>query len=245
MASGPPQVKVAEPSRKYPGNVGRKFDPDGNPLPFPGNTILSHLSPSSELYASMLVVYENIPNHRLAHLFALLPPSSWHMTIFEGVCDTVRKPGFWPSDLGMDRSLEECNDLFARKLSAFDLQCEPPYLMKAVGWTPTGLGIHVELRTEDENKRLRGLRDRLADTLKIRHRGHETYGLHISMGYRIRFFTEEQTREIDEFLAEQFKGMAKQFELGAPEFCKFNDMFAFYRQFYLQDQKKQRDGKGK
>ena len=209
-------------------------DPDGNVQPYPGNTIISSLSPSSDLYASMLVLRDKLRNSNLSHLYALLPPSSWHMTIFEGVCDDVRTPGYWPSDLSMDASLAECDALFANKLSSFDLQCDPPYLMSVVGFTPSGLGVHVEPRTPEENARLRGLRDRLSEVLKIRHPDHEVYGLHLSLAYFLRYLTDEQKKELSVLLEGHLKSMPTEFELGAPEFCKFDDMFAFHRQFYLE-----------
>jgi hypothetical protein len=45
--------------KKYPTGIPDKFDPDGNVQPFSGNTIICHLLPSSEIYASMQVLYEN------------------------------------------------------------------------------------------------------------------------------------------------------------------------------------------
>jgi hypothetical protein len=224
-------------AKKYPNGVPAKFDPDGNVQPYPGNTIIAHLSPSSDLYASMLVLYDKLHDSHLSHLFTLLPPSSWHMTIFEGVCDQVRKPGYWPSDLAIDAPLAECNDLFTKKLSTFDLQCDPPYLMSVVGWNSlkTGIGVHVEPRSTEENKRLRGQRDRLADLLLIRHPDHATYGLHLSVAYLLRHLTDAQKSELTALLIDHFDGMPKEFELSAPEFCKFDNMFAFQRQFYLED----------
>jgi hypothetical protein len=240
IESGPPGMDIDKPRRKYPSGIPAKFDPDGNVQPFPGNTIIAHLSPSSEIYASMLVLYDKLRLSHLSHLFTLLPPSSWHMTIFEGVCDQVRKPGSWPSDLAMDAPLAECDELFTKKLSAFDLRCDPPYLMSVIGWSSlkNGISVHVELRTPEESKRLRGLRDRLADLLQIKHRDHATYNLHLSVAYLLRYLTAEQKNELTALLMDHFKGMPKEFDLGAPEFCVFDNMFAFNRQFYLEDHKK-------
>ena len=91
---------------EYPRGVSSKFGVDGKVQHFPGNTIISHLSPSSDLYASMLVLHEKLLQSNLSSVITLLPPSSWHMTVFEGICDEVRKPGFWPSDLAVDAPLE-------------------------------------------------------------------------------------------------------------------------------------------
>lgn len=84
------------PRPKYPPGVPDKFDPDGNVQHFPGNTIICHLSNLTDLYSSMIVLYDRLNQSPLSHLYTLLPPSSWHMTVFEGVTDKKRTPGYWP-----------------------------------------------------------------------------------------------------------------------------------------------------
>ncbi|OCK92894.1 DUF1868-domain-containing protein [Cenococcum geophilum 1.58] len=223
---------------EYPRGVPSKFGVDGSVQHFPGNTIISHLSPSSDLYASMLVLHEKLLQSNLSSVIALLPPSSWHMTVFEGVCDEVRQPGFWPSDLAIDAPLEDCDALFAKKLSSFDLKCNPPYQMSITGFDPPGIviGVHLEPSTTAEAARLRDLRDRLADLLQIRHPHHDSYGLHLSVAYLLRYLTEEQKSELFTLLMDHLQEMPVEFELGAPEFCKFENMFVFNKQFYLKNQ---------
>ncbi|KAJ7922927.1 hypothetical protein B0H13DRAFT_1980851, partial [Mycena leptocephala] len=104
-------------------------------------------------------------------------------------------------------------------LSSFDLQCDPPYHISITGFDPLQNGIG--------NARIRGLRDRLWQLLHIRSERHETYPLHFSMAYLLRILTDEQDRELRELLMDHFEGMPKEFTLGAPEFCTFEDMFAF------------------
>ncbi|KAJ9136547.1 DUF1868-domain-containing protein [Pleurostoma richardsiae] len=228
--------KAAQGRPEYPIGVPSKFDPDGNIQDFPGNTILAHLSPSSPLYASMLSLYKKLQESPLSHLYALLPPPSWHMTVFEGVCDQVRKPGFWPADLPADAPLGDCTALFTQKLAAFDVGDDgPPYLMKVVGFSTleVGIGVHVEPRTAEEGRRLQRLRDRLAGTLKIRHPQHDTYELHLSVAYLLRHLDGAQEGALMTLLLEHFREMPLEFELGAPEFCTFDDMAAFKRVLYL------------
>ncbi|KAK0734459.1 RNA ligase/cyclic nucleotide phosphodiesterase [Lasiosphaeria miniovina] len=222
----------------HPVGVPRKFDPDGNVQRFPGNTILCHLSPSSELYGSMQQLYDKLAASPLAHLYALLPPPSWHMTVFDGVCDQVRAPGSWPRDLAADAPLEACTARFAEKLAAFDLQCGPPLRLTATAVTSQLFGICVNLRlqTADEESRFRTLRDLLADALQIRHPHHANYGLHLSMAYYLSYLDQAQADEIATLLADHFRDMPKEFELGAPEFCTFENMSQFDRLFYLKNQ---------
>ncbi|KAF5523447.1 hypothetical protein CGCA056_v005713 [Colletotrichum aenigma] len=174
---------------------------------------------------------------KFASLITLLPATSFHMTVFEGVCDQVRKPGYWPSDLPLEAPLEECNSKFEQALGAFDLGDEhmPPYKMTVRGFDPheIGIGIQLDGRTPAETVRLRSLRHKLADKLNIRHPIHDEYGFHLSVAYLLRHLTNEQNRELEALLHSHFEEMPQNFDLGALEFCTFENMFAFKRVFFL------------
>ncbi|KAK3941089.1 DUF1868-domain-containing protein [Diplogelasinospora grovesii] len=228
----------------YPLGVPSKFDPEGNVQPFPGNTVIAHLPPMSHLYNDMVELHAKLAAHpTLSSLIVLLPPESWHMTIFEGVCDQVRDaPGFWPSDVSQTAPLADVNALLAQRLApgTFDLQEHydqgPPYVMTVKGFSPliVGIGLHVEPISQTEGRRLKALRDRLADTLKIRHPHHDYYELHLSVAYLLRHLTPRQEAELTALLEFHYVTMSKHFLLGPPEFCTFKDMFKFERKFYLQ-----------
>jgi hypothetical protein len=227
-------VASPKPKLKYPSGIPDKFDADGNVQHFPGNTILCHLSNTTELYSSLLILYDRLKQSPLSHLYALLPPSSWHMTVLDGVVDKRRKPGYWPGNLAMDASLEECTTLYEKELSSFDLQTELPYHLSIVGLTTAGVGLHLEPHNED-NKALRRLRDRLADVLQIRHPDHDHYGFHLSLAYLLRYLTNEQKEELSSLFMDHFRDMPKEFELGPPEFCRFEDMFSYEPLLYLKN----------
>lgn len=165
------------------------------------------------------------------------------MTIFEGVCDQVRDAEHWPRDLAQNAPLDEVTEDFSRRLSDFSLEDDgPPYLMMINGLDPleVGIGIHLEARTQDEERRLRRLRDLLAERLKLKMPNHDNYGLHISIAYLLRRLTEEQERELKGLVTRVLAWGPKEFELGAPEFCTFADMCKFDRKFYvgLEEEKK-------
>lgn len=220
----------------FPAGVHTKFNVDGSVREFPGNTIICRLAPASRLHAALSDLYTELERSDLCKLYTLLPPSSWHMTVFEGVCDQVRRPGFWPDDLGLDVPLAECDALFTAKLSAFDLRSDPPYRLRIAGWQPLVNGIALKLApvTAAEEARLRDVRDRLSALLQISHPKHETYTFHLSIAYLIRHPSEAQQAALSTMLFERLSGLPAEFELGAPEFCRFADMFAFDRQFFLQ-----------
>jgi hypothetical protein len=236
--------------------VPSKFSPSGEVQPFPGNTILAHLGgPSTPLYAALLPLHAQLAarssSSSSSKLYTLLPPESWHVTLFEGVCDQVRdadraapRGTYWPSDLAADAPLAECTAHFARKLKGFELLRDdgPPYRMRVIGFSAleVGIGVAVEPVDEGEKARLRRLRDRLSQELRIRHPGHDNYGLHVSMAYFLRWMQPDEEREVksvlDGVLAKSLDHggiLGMEFELGAPEFCEFKDMFWFERLFYL------------
>lgn len=212
-----------------------KFHPDGSVRPFPGNTLICHLPEDSVLQAPLRRLYERLRLSELAPLYSLLPPSSWHMTIFEGVCDQVREPGFWPADLPLDAPLTACDALFEDRLASFDPKLDPPFEMEIAGWKPLVGGISLALKaaTDAEERRLRDLRNRLSDLLGLRHPGHETYVFHLSIAYIIRHLSDAQRDALSAMMGEQSALLPAKFKLGAPEFCRFEDMFAFRRLFFL------------
>lgn len=225
----------ASPRPKYPSGVPDKFDLDGNVQHFPGNTIISHLSNSTKLYSSLIILYDRLKQDPLSHLYVLLPPSSWHMSVFEGVVDKRREPGYWPSNLATDASLEECTALFENELSSFDLQTDLPYHLSIVEFKPlkNGISLRIEPHMAD-NTALRGLRDQLADLLQIRRPNHNRYGFHLTVAYLLRYPTDDQKSKLMSLLMDHFRDMPKEFELGPPEFCSFEDMFGFEPLLYLE-----------
>lgn len=114
----------------------------------------------------------------------------------------------------------------------------PPYRVRVRGFDSAvvGIGLEIEGATAAEEKRLRRLRDRLADTLGFKAPNHYTYGFHISMAYLLRHVDGENRVLLNEVFAQHLEGVQIEFELGALEFCTFENMYAFHRLFYLGDQ---------
>lgn len=219
----------------YPRGVGSKFHPDGSVRGFAGNTVICHLPEASPLRPPLLQLHDRLRRDAPATLYTLLPPASWHMTVFEGACDQVRRAGFWPDDLAADAPMAACDALFAGKLAGFDPRLAPPLRLAVAGWRPLtdGLALHLQPATPADATGLRTLRDRLAERLRIRHPDHATYAFHLSLAYFIRHPSQSERRVLGAILDEALATLPPTFELGAPEFCLFDDMFAFRRQFFL------------
>ncbi len=220
--------------RTLPPGVGTKFHADGSVRHFPGNTTICHI-PQGPLFDGLLDLRAKLAGLDFASSFTLLPASSWHMTVFEGVCDQARTHGHWPTDLGFDVSLDVCHALFEQRLQAFPLlESEPPYRLRISKMEPmtVGFGLSLEPIDEAQNRRLRSLRDRLSDLLGLRHANHDSYVFHIGLAYFVRYITPEQASLVTDMVM-AWAADQPLVELGAPEFCHFENMFHFERQFYL------------
>jgi hypothetical protein len=109
--------------QEYPRWIFQKFTPDGQILPFPGNTIICHISPTSTFYQSLLELHAELQNQPFSSLYTLLPPESYHMTVAEGISDKIRAPGFWPADMAMDATCEECTAQFQQTCAIVCRNC--------------------------------------------------------------------------------------------------------------------------
>ncbi|RFU25263.1 hypothetical protein B7463_g11070, partial [Scytalidium lignicola] len=220
--------------------VSNKFSATGVPQPFAGNTIICHLPHSCPLRPGLNTLVAAFNVYPLAHRLFILSSSSWHVTVVGGVCDAVRDPGRWPPEK-TSQSLEDCTAEFAARFREpeFDLGAEglgPPYKIQVTGFKLFGTAIAVTVAgvTADEEMRLRKLKDRLAEIMGVRHPGHQSNSWHISVAYLLNDWAKDEVDRLEEFLAPYLKQLDIRFELGAPEFCTFQDVSAFQRLFYLE-----------
>ncbi len=225
--------------------VGGKFHADGRVKKYPGNTFVCHLpqqGPDSVAFNALLDIYRTAADYPFLSNATLLPPSSYHMTVFEGVTENSRKrSGQWPQGVPSDLSLEACHRLMAERLKGFRSGLTQPIRMKVdlAAPTPEGGAITLPLLPVDaaQSRQLRDLRRRLSEATGIRISDPDTYGFHISLAYWIKPLTPEQTEAFDRAHRQWRATLSKTapvITLGPPEFCVFKDMFAFERQFFLQ-----------
>lgn len=222
-------------------DVLNKFSTNGVPVPFPGNTMLCNLPHSCPLLPGLNGLVNALRVHPLSNRLFILSNSSWHVTIVGGVCDAVRDPGRWPPGKN-PQSLDECTAEFATRFRAadFDLGEEglgPPYKIRTTGFKLFGTAAAVTVAgvTIDEEMRLRRLKDRLADIMGFRQPGHQSYSWHISIAYLFGSWKQHEVDKFEQFLAPHLDLLHLEFELGAVEFCTFQDVSAFQRLFCLGD----------
>ena len=107
---------------EFPPNVGVKFGRDGRVIPFPGNTIICHLDQQGDRAAcfdALLDIYREAAGVPFMTKVTMLPPSSYHMTVFGAADDFNRRPGDWPNGVPLDMPIKECHRVVADRLRTF------------------------------------------------------------------------------------------------------------------------------
>lgn len=177
----------------YPIGFPAKFSSDGLVQRFAGNTTLCHLPPASPLLSALRAVCLALSSQpTLAKRVHMLPAASWHMTILTGVRENLRGPGLCPPGKETLPQWEITKEI-AQKLRKLDLESRglgPPYRLKVRGFDAAvvGIGIEIEGATMEEEKRLRRLRDVIADeALGFRAADHSEFIFHLSLAYLLRY----------------------------------------------------------
>ena len=93
--------------------VGTKFNADGSVIRFPGNTVISKVTPDMPVFSHISEIRDFLKEND-GGCVAYLPDESWHMTVIEGLCDQVRDPAHWSSKLKNDAKLSEADTFLSR-----------------------------------------------------------------------------------------------------------------------------------
>ncbi|GLQ91619.1 DUF1868 domain-containing protein [Dyella acidisoli] len=224
-------------------HLNQKFDAHGNVLRFPGNTLICHLPLFTPLSNALTAVRDRIKAAPHADCLAMLPPESYHMTVFEGVNDQNRTRERWPEELPLNVTLAECTRHMANKLQTFDLGIDLPLRMKLAEPAEQLMIGAMSLVPADaeEAHKLRDLRDRLATHLGFRTPWHDSYTFHMTHSYLIQSMSLEAIKQalaLQSELYAEWVAPAGTITLGAPEFCTFIDMQAFDNLFFLRRQER-------
>ena len=238
LMAGRSQAEDGDPTAE----IGRKFNADGTPYPFRGNTFICKVrqGPDAPYFRALRDAHTDLRNQPFFGKIAVLPLSSYHMTVFDGANDQARKPGLWPTGLPYDAPIEECDREVARRLADFPLEAALPIRMRA---DPTrqetfGTSLSVTLRPADEaeERKLRRLRDRLSDAVGIRAPGHDSYRFHTTLAYILRQLSAAEAEAARRAMARWAASAAEAepvIAFDSPEFCTYDDMFAYKRVFAL------------
>ncbi len=218
-----------------------KFNPDGSPRRFAGNTVICHL-PQQTRFRDAVVVFGNaLRSSSFGTKLAVLPSDSYHVTILGGPNDQDRRRYGWPSDIPISAPIAECNRVIGERIARFKIHAELPIrfcLDKEKTLAPQRpSGLQLVPADANETLKIRTLRDRMADEVfRYRAADHNTFGFHISLAYQMRGLAAVERREYQSILMQHLPvilATAPVIEFGVPEFCTFEDMYRFEAQTLL------------
>ena len=210
-------------------NIGTKFNADGTVRRFPGNTIISMVNHEKDVFTHFLHVRELFMASPAAPCVTLLPLDSIHMTVIEGVCDQVRRPGYWTSLLPLDCPLSATDALFEARFAELAPLGEVTLRMSHVVCTGAIL-LRMEPVTPADEARLRAYRDAASAALGLRFPNHDSYHFHITLGYFTKEPTPEQEQALMEFCAQADRYIAEhdiRMRAEEPLLTFFDSMFRF------------------
>ncbi len=211
--------------------MGAKFHPDGRPRRFPGSSIVCPLPAAAPQVAVLGRVMDRFRAGTFARCFTELPRSSHHVTIFDLVCDEVRRPERWSRRLSLDLPLEDVDRAFEEWLAP--LGPWPRVLrMRFDGVGPSDVTFHLRVRPADAATRdaLADFREAVSTATGVRHPTHDRYRFHLSLAYQRVWMDGDEQRAFGAFargLETELERGFGELTLGPPQLALFDDMFAF------------------
>ena len=204
-----------------------KFDEKGNHLPYPGCSIICNIPLNTHLSNEIISFQKNIENFNPKKTYSYLPPSSFHMTLFDCCNLNTKNTNFWPSnvdpnmdhkDIAVELNKRIQNYIFPKKLNL--------KLKMFFG----GYSIVLEPFSEEDEKILRNCRDELSSLLEIKFENHQRYTFHITLAYILRELKKNEIKNLIEFNKQLSFDFSKKFPkitLTKPKMCTFEDMLEF------------------
>lgn len=211
-----------------PAAVGQKFDASGAVLRFPGNTFICHIPPEGAAHAALSAASLALQAGPLSAAFSFLPPSSFHMTVFEGVTDAHRGDARWPEGMPSKLGLSEVTTRFAAAVDQVALPASQR--IRPMGLFG-GYSLAVAGATPQHEASLRESRRLLREATGIRRPDFASYGFHVTLAYPLRWLTEAEAASVMDLSESVFAELCKtapDIDLGRIEFCVFDTMHAFH-----------------
>jgi hypothetical protein len=204
-----------------------KFDDKGNPLLFPGCTIICNIPLNTNLSNLISTFQKKLENFNPKKTYFYLPPSSFHMTLFD-CCNLITKnTNNWPSNIDPNMDYKDVAVELNKRIKSYIF---PEKLNLKLNMFFGGYSIVLEPYSEEDEKILRNCRDELSSLLKIKFENHQRYTFHITLAYILRELNKNEIKSLIEFNKQLSFDFSKKFPkitLTKPEMCTFEDMLEF------------------
>lgn len=204
-----------------------KFAPDGTARHFPGNTIISFVPPGSP-EAQLLEQASGHLGEALAADFVTLPPSSWHMTVFELLCDQVRDAAHWSRFLDLDAPLDTVDEFFAGRVPTVATPDQINMRFERIFVGEHALGVQIEPEDSATADVLREYRQGLSEATGVRFPNHDSYRFHVTLAYALQRSDGQGQHDFDSVAERAERDLAgARFAMPQPVLTYFSDMTDF------------------
>jgi hypothetical protein len=204
-----------------------KFDDKGNPLLFPGCTIICNIPLNTNLSNLISTFQKKLENFNPKKTYFYLPSSSFHMTLFDCCNLNTKNTNNWPSNIDPNMDYKDIAVELNKRIQNYIF---PEKLNLKLKMFFGGYSIVLEPYSEEDEKILRNCRDELSNLLKIKFENHERYTFHITLAYILRELKEDEIKNLLEFnqnLFQEFNKEVAKIILNKPKMSTFENMLEF------------------
>ena len=204
-----------------------KFDNDGNPLHWPGCTIICPIQENSLVSSLLAEVQENFKEIAPNRKYTFLPQSSFHMTLFDCCNVSTFKTSYWPDSIQDTQNYLEIANILSDRLKNYQF---PNSLAVRLNKFFGGFSTLLTPYSSKDEEILRNCRDDLSNLLGIKFENHLRYTFHITLAYILEPLTLEEVSRLiglEKKMDKKFKNEIPLINLPQPEICVFNDMYKF------------------
>ena len=204
-----------------------KFDNDGNPLHWPGCTIICPIQENSLVSSLLAEVQENFKEIAPNRKYTFLPQSSFHMTLFDCCNVSTFKTSYWPDSIQDTQNYLEIANILSDRLKNYQF---PNSLAVRLNKFFGGFSTLLTPYSSKDEEILRNCRDDLSNLLGIKFENHLRYTFHITLAYILEPLTLEEVSKLinlEKKMNKKFKNEIPLINLPQPEICVFNDMYKF------------------
>jgi len=214
----------------YGESVYQKLNEDGSVRHYPGNSVVLMVEKDNDIYTHLKYATRRLKEMGVSEKFMMLPPSSYHMTVIQGVNDQVRKKEYWSSFKDINTPLATMNHFFQQKIKEVQSFKQVSMSFDHIKLDNNDLRINLRPKNDNENQKLRNYRDRVSEKFGVKLPNHDTYSFHITLGYVWKLPDKEESHILERYIKEMndyLQSINKEFELTNLVFVCYKDMFDF------------------
>ena len=204
-----------------------KFNNKGDPLFFPGCTIIYKINLNSELSKEINKIQSEFKLVNPNDAYTYLPVDSFHMTLFDCCNSNTFDTPFWPKNIPIIENYSKIAFELKNRIKNFKF---PENLNLKLKSFFGGYCITLEGSTNEDEIIIRKCRDDLSQLLGIKFNNHENYVFHITLAYILRTLTGNEINKLTRFSMKKEHEFQKKFPLitlNDPILCTFENMFEF------------------